>query len=160
MVVGVETKTRKNPLMTKCNQISFEFPSLERRKIEASFSGAHISSDGGALFLRQADRLLGLTKSISKVMTDPRQSGRTAHSTLDLLRQRIYGLALGYEDLNDHDCLRKDPLIQSAVERSDSLASSPTLCRFEARADRQTAMDFSKVLIETFINSFKKLRKN
>ena len=82
MVVGVEIITRKTPLMTKCNQISFEFPSLERRKIEASFSGGLISSDGGALFLRQADRLLGLTKSISKVMIDPRQSGRTAHSTL------------------------------------------------------------------------------
>jgi hypothetical protein len=156
MVVGVETKTRKTPLMTNCNQISFEFPSLERRKIEASFSGGHISSDGGALFLRQADRLLGLTKSLSRVMIDPRQSGRITHSTLDLLRQRIYGLALGYEDLNDHDSLRMDPLIQSAVESSDSLASSPTLCRFEARADRELALGFSKVLIETFINSFKK----
>ena len=94
MVVGVETIARKTPLKINCNQNSFEFPSLERRKIEASFNGVHVSSDGGALFLRQADRLLGLTKSFSKVMIDPRQSGRITHSTLDLLRQRINGLAL------------------------------------------------------------------
>jgi hypothetical protein len=71
------------------------------------------------------------------------------------LRQRIYGLACGYEDLNDHDGLRSDPCWQSAIERGEELASSPTLCRLENRADRQTAWAMSRVLVEQFINSFK-----
>ena len=154
MVVGVQNKNQKTPLMTKCNQRTFVFPSLHRRKIEATFTGGQISSDGGALFLRQADRLIGLTKSLARVLDDSRDSSRVMHSSLSLLRQRIYGLALGYEDLNDHDTLRKDPLIQCAVERSDSLASSPTLCRMEGRANRKTALEFSKLLVETFIDSF------
>ncbi len=76
------------------------------------------------------------------------------HTQLDLLRQRIYGLALGYEDLNDHDTLRKDLAWQSAVERGEELASSPTLCRLENRADRRTAAAMSRVLVEQFIASF------
>jgi hypothetical protein len=156
MVVGVENKNQKTPLMTDCNQSVFRFPSLDRRKIEASFGGGDISSDGGAMFLRQADRLTGLTRSLADALTDPRDPNRVTHTNVDLLRQRIFGLALGYEDLNDHDTLRMDPLIQSAVERSEPLASSPTLCRLEGRADRKVACDFSKVLVETFIASFDK----
>ena len=71
-----------------------------------------------------------------------------------MLRQRIYGLALGYEDLNDRDTLRKDLAWQSAIERGEELASSPTLCRLENRADRRTAAAMSRVLVEQFIASF------
>jgi len=70
------------------------------------------------------------------------------------LRQRIDGLALGYEDLNDHDTLRTDLAWQSAVEREQALASSPTLCRLEARASRQSAVAMHAVLLEQFIASF------
>lgn len=73
-----------------------------------------------------------------------------------MLRQRVYSLALGYEDLNDHDALRKDTAIQTAVGKDEDLASSPTLCQFENFADKQMCWDMSKTLVEIFIESFKK----
>ncbi len=90
------------------------------------------------MVLRAADRRLGLVRALEAVIADPRDPNLVTHTQLDLLRQRIYGLALGYEDLNDHDTLRKDLAWQSAVERGEELASSPTLCRLENRADRRT----------------------
>jgi len=75
---------------------------------------------------------------------------------LSMLRQRVFGLALGYEDLNDHDTLRGDLALQTAVDKDHDLASCPTLCRMENRADRQTAIAIHQVLVEKFIASFKK----
>jgi len=140
--------------MPDCNAELFSFPSFDRRKIEASFSGGEVSSDGGVMVLRAADRRLGLVRALDAVIADPRDADLITHAQVDLLRQRIYGLALGYEDLNDHDTLRKDLAWQSAVERGEELASSPTLCRLENRADRQTAAAMSRVLVEQFIASF------
>ncbi len=71
-----------------------------------------------------------------------------------MYRQRIYGLVLGYEDLNDHDSLRDDPALQTAIERDKALARSPTLCRLENRADRESARQISSLIVETFISSF------
>ena len=140
--------------MPKCNAELFEFPSFDRRKIEAGFCGGDVSSDGGVMVLREADRRLGLVGALDAVISDPRDPDLVTHSQRDLLRQRIYGLAAGYEDLNDHDSLRKDLLWQSAIERSEELASSPTLCRLENRANRQTAVAMARVLVEQFIASF------
>ncbi len=92
--------------MTNCNQEWIEFPAVKRRKVQAAFSGGDITSDGGALLLRDMDRRLGLLESVNRVLHDPRDSDRVVHSQLSLLRQRIYGLCLGYEDLNDHQELR------------------------------------------------------
>ena len=132
----------------------FHFPSFDRRKIEASFSGGEVSSDGGVMVLRQADRRLGLIRALDAAIVDPRHPDLITHRQSDLLCQRIYGIALGYEDLNDHDTLRKDLAWQSAVERQDELASSPTLCRLENRADRRTAAAMARVLVEQFVASF------
>jgi hypothetical protein len=142
-------------LRTDCAPELFVFPSFDRRKIEGSFTGGDVSSDGGLMALRASDKKLGLIAALDAVIEDPREADQVVHRQRDLLSQRIYGLALGYEDLNDHDTLRKDLLWQSAVERGDELASSPTLCRLEQRADRQTAWAMSKVLVELFIQSFK-----
>lgn len=141
--------------MPECNELLFEFPSFDRRKIEASFSGGAVSSDGGLMLLRQADRRLGLCRALDAVIADPRDPELITHRQIDLLRQRIYGIALGYEDLNDHDTLRTDLLWQTAVERDRELASSPTLCRLENRAGRETAWAISRVLVEQFVASFK-----
>ncbi len=140
--------------MSKCTAPELTFPSFDRRKIEASFGGADISSDGGIMLLRQIDRRLGLTAAIDEVMSDPRRPECVVHPQLQLLRQRIYGLAHGYEDLNDHDTLRNDPAWQSAVDRNEELASSPTLCRLEARSNRARAVAISKIFVEQFIASF------
>jgi hypothetical protein len=140
--------------MPECNAELFSFPSFDRRKIEAGFCGGDVSSDGGVMVLREADRRLGLVRALDAVIADPRDPDLVTHAQCDLLRQRIYGLAAGYEDLNDHDGLRKDLLWQSAIERSEELASSPTLCRLENRANRQSAVAMSQVLVEQFIASF------
>jgi hypothetical protein len=104
--------------------------------------------------LREADRQLGLVRALDQAIDDPRDPGQITHRQVDLLRQRIFGLSLGYEDLNDHDRLRHDLVWQSAVERDEQLASSPTLCRLENRADRKTAWAMARVLVEGFIKSF------
>lgn len=140
--------------MPNCTQPELTFPSSDRRKIEANFAGGDVSSDGGVLLLRQADRRLGLVAALDAVLHDPRDPLYVVHRQIDLLRQRIYGLALGYEDLNDHDTLRRDLALQTALGRDTELASSPTLCRLEQRVDRKAAVAFHQVLIEKFIASF------
>lgn len=145
--------------MTECTQESFEFPACKRRIVEANFEGGDITSDGGALLLRQADRVLGLSEAIAAVLPDPRRQASVDHNDLSLLRQRLYALALGYEDLNDHDQLRQDLAIQTAVDRDRALASSSTLCRWENRADRSTAWRLHEVLVDQFIGSFRRAPK-
>jgi len=139
--------------MPDCTQELFQFPSFDRRKIEASFTGGEVSSDGGVLLLRQADRRLGLVAALDAVLPDPRNPHFIIHRQVDLLRQRVYGLALGYEDLNDHATLRLDPAWQTALERDEELASSPTLCRLENRVQRRAVVAFHRVLLEKFIAS-------
>lgn len=145
--------------MPDCNTELFTFPSFDRRKIEGSFTGGDVSSDGGIMALRAADRCTGLCQALDGALADPRNPRSITHRQIDLVRQRIYGLALGYEDLNDHDTLRNDAAWQTALERGDELASSPTLCRLEHRANRQTAVAMSRVLVEQFISSFRKAPK-
>ena len=123
--------------MTNCTQAAFDFPPLKRRQIQAEFSGGDITSDGGVLLLRQIDQRLGLLAAIDKVIPDPRDPRYIEHSQLSLLRQRIYGICLGYEDLNDHQTLRTDPAIQTSVNSDRQLGSQSTLCRFENRINRK-----------------------
>ena len=92
--------------MTDCNKLQHTFTSFKNKKIELDFTAGSVSSDGGAVLLREADLRLGLTESISKQLHDLRQFGKVKHDILSMLRQRVYSLALGYEDLNDHDTLR------------------------------------------------------
>ena len=89
-----------------------------------------------------------------RALPDARDPGLITHSQLSLLRQRVYGLALGYEDLNDHERLRTDVVIQTAVERDAALGSQSTLCRLEQRSSREAAVAIHRVLIERFIASF------
>jgi hypothetical protein len=142
--------------MTDCNRKPILFSSLGRRRVEAYFDGGSLTSDGGALLLREADRGLGLTAALNQVIPDPRNQDLVVHQQLTMLRQRIYAIALGNEDLNDHQGLRDDPLIQLATERGIQdlpLASPPTLCRLENRIGRQTLVAMTKVLVENFIAS-------
>jgi hypothetical protein len=142
--------------VTECNHQRHRFPACKRRQVEAHFGGADVSSDGGVLLLRQVDRRLRLTQRVAAVLGDDRRRASCTHDLRSLLRQRVYGLALGYEDLNDHQTLRRDPALQTAVDRDEPLASSPTLCRWENRADRAAAWEIHRVLAERFIASFKR----
>lgn len=133
-----------------------EFSWCRKRKVEGFFEGGAITSDGGALLLRETDRRLKLTSRVCGKLEDRRRKASCEHSLLSLLRQRVYGLALGYEDLIDHITLRNDPCIQTAVGEDNSLASVSTLCRFENVADHQAAWAIHEVFVETFIESFDK----
>src|SRR6201987_4613996 len=140
--------------MTECKQLDFELPGLNGRRIEGNFRGGNVSRDGGLVVLRQVDRFLGLSKALAGRLPDRRDPDRIEHSLESMLRQRIYGLALGYEDLNDHDCLRKDLLWQTASERTEELASCSTLCRLENRAGRKEAWLIHQILFDQFVGSF------
>ena len=140
--------------MTDCTSLSFEFPACRRRRIEADFSGGEITSNGGVLLLRQADRLLGLTASVAGRLADARQRGNVEHGFTAMLRQRVFALALGYEDVNDHAALRFDLALQTAAGRDRALASPSTLSRFENAAGRAWAWRVHEVLVAGFIASF------
>jgi len=142
--------------MTVCTTKTIGFARCKNRKVEVNFSGGEITSDAGAILLSRADKIINLTKRIAANINDKRCKGKVDHSIGDMLRQRVYGLALGYEDLNDHISLRKDTAIQTAVGQDKDLASSSTLCRFENAADRQLCWDINKTFVEIFIESFKK----
>lgn len=135
---------------------SFQFSPLSRRSVEAQFSGGHITGHSGLLLLREVDRQLGLSKRLARLLNDHRQPGKVQHEVQTMLQQRLFGLAAGFEDLNDHSHLRGDFGMQTAVNRMTRLASTSTLYRFEAEADRQAIIDAHKVLWDTFIRSHAK----
>ncbi len=132
-----------------------EFGHLGRRVVEGCFDGGSMTSDGGVMLLGATDRKLGLMQAAAHCIADPRSPLLTKHRVVDMLRQRVYGLALGWEDLNDHGALRQDVAMQTAVGVDREVASAPTLCRLEKWADRATAARLHQVLVEQFIASFK-----
>lgn len=151
--------------MTECNQSSFGFEASGRREIVARFDGGTISSDGGALLLRQTDKRLNLLPRLAACFLDGRNQDQVEHSVLEMLSQRIYGLALGYEDLNDHEQLRKDPVFGVLAGREEldaPLAGKSTLNRLELGAgvkDRYKKITFWKealdeLLVKVFIESY------
>ena len=120
--------------MTECNQSDFGFEAWGRREIVARFDGGTISSDGGAFLLRQTDRRLNLLPRVAQCFLDGRNQNLVEHPVGEMLAQRIYGLALGYEDLNDHEQLRKDPvfgILSGRTEPDEPLAGKSTLNRME-----------------------------
>ena len=123
--------------MTECIQSSFGFEACGRQEVVARFDGGTITSDGGALLLRQTEKRLKLLPRLAACFLDRRQPERIEHSIEEMLAQRIYGLALGYEDVNDHEQLRIDPLFHVLAERDQmdrSLAGKSTLNRLELGA--------------------------
>lgn len=139
--------------MPNCTVESIEMGRVGRRVIDAAFDGGDIVSDGGVLLLRQVDQRIGLTKSIARVFNDGRRRASIAHSMRDLLAQRIYGLCCGWEDVCDHNVLRRDLAMQTAVGRADELASAPTLSRLETSSTRAQAAALHGVLLDQFIAS-------
>ena len=119
---------------TECTTDSLAFQAVAGRAVVARFDGGTLTSDGGALLLRETDRATGLMTRFAACFTDHRDPARVTHAVEALVRQRVYGLALGYEDLNDHDALRHDPLIAILAESADLAApgaGKSTLNRLE-----------------------------
>jgi hypothetical protein len=168
-------------MVTQCNQQSFSFHPVGRRDVVARFDGGKISSDAGGLLLREAERVTGILRQFAACFTDYRDSDLIEHTVEELVAQRIYALALGYEDLNDHDDLRHDPLLAVLVGKKDplgrtrgrkrdrgkALAGKSTLNRLELTpvrantesrykkivADRQAVQEF---FTELFLQSYRR----
>jgi hypothetical protein len=126
--------------MTQCTQSSFEFESHFSRQVVARFDGGAMSSDGGALLLRATEQRLHLLDRLAGCFTDHRNPWLISHTVTELVAQRVYALALGYEDLSDHDQLRDDPLLRvlSGKRRAekDALAGKSTLNRLELSTEQ------------------------
>lgn len=137
-------------MRTECSGRQLEFQGAGPRRVQAQFDGGHITSDGGALLLREVDERLGLCRRFAGCFGDQRDAELIEHTVEELVRQRAYGLALGYEDLNDHDDLRRDPLLAVAAGKVDpegqrrkraqdvgcGLAGKSTLNRLELTPER------------------------
>jgi hypothetical protein len=154
--------------MTECNQSSFGFEGSGRREIVARFDGGTISSDGGALLLRQADRLMNLLPRLAECFLDGRNPLLVRHSVEEMVSQRVYGLALGYEDINDHEQLRSDPVLGILAGRTDldrPLAGKSTLNRMELGTgvnSRYKKITFWKegvdeLLVKVFLESYQEI---
>ena len=146
---------------TECSASQLEFQGLGSRRVVADFDGGHLSSDGGSLFLRELDSRLGFLRRFASCFTDHRRTELTEHSVLEMVRQRVFGIALGYEDLNDHRDLGLDPLLALASgkvditgeerrresDRGRALASASTLNRLELTpADACSNSRYKKVV--------------
>jgi len=165
---------------TGCSKKSFEFQSLDSRKVHGVFDGGHISSDGGGLLLRAVEDCTNIIRQFADCFTDHRDPDRIEHTVKQLSAQRVYGLALGYEDLNDHDDLRVDPLLAVLAGKADptgsdrlresdrgkALAGKSTLNRLELTpSDADKAARYKKIVLDEvlvdrfFVNVFLQSRK-
>ncbi len=151
--------------MTECTQSTFEFASHFSRQVVARFDGGTITTDGGGLLLRETDRRLNLLPRLAECFLDARSPLLVEHTVEQLVSQRIYGLALGYEDLNDHEQLRQDPLLRVLAGKCDvedsPLAGKSTLNRLElsdGTPNRYKKITFWKdgideLLVKVFVES-------
>jgi hypothetical protein len=142
--------------MTENSTKKIGFTSAKGRAVEAAFDGGAVSSDGGLLLMREVDRKLGLIRDISRRLDDARQLGKVRHGCETMLRQRVMALIAGWEDLNDAQLLRHDPVHQVAAGAGEDLASAATLCRFENGQTREAAWAVNFALVEQFIASHRK----
>jgi hypothetical protein len=135
----------------------FDFDFFGPLPIQIEVSNAPLTSDAGLLPLRQFDERIGLTKQFAAALDDPRDQDLIDHSFLDMVRMRIFGILAGYEDQNDHDTLRTDPVFKLIAERSPNdpdLASQPTLSRFENQINVSSLMRLRQLFVDQFIASF------
>ncbi len=120
-------------------------------------SAGQLSGDAGLLPMRQFDQRIGLTRAFADALDDPRDPDLTEHTFLEMVRSRVYGILAGYEDQNDHDTLRHDPVFKLLADRSpedDDLASQPTLSRFENAISIKSLKRLRDVFLDQFIASF------
>ena len=140
-------------MTTECNQFVFGFHPQKRREIRAQFDGGAITSDGGGLLLREVEKRIGILRQFAACFTDYRNPDLIEHQVEEMVAQRVYGLALGYEDLNDHEELRNDPLLAVLVEKSDPgsqvLAGKSTLNRLELTKETASRKErYKKIVLD------------
>jgi hypothetical protein len=152
LVIKEVQTIKQDYAMRKNSRKKICFTSSKRRRLEGRFDGGELSSDGGLILMREADRRLGLIKAVAGRLSDKRQRGKVRHEAATLLRQRVMALCAGWEDLNDAEALAADPVHQLA-SGADVLGSAPTLSRFENAQNRASAWAVNEELVEQFIRS-------
>ena len=151
-------------MKTQCNAFQLEFHALDRRKVIGKSDGGNITSDAGGLLLRETEKRTGIICQFARCFTDLRNPKQIEHTIKELVSQRVYGLALGYEDLNDHDELRRDPLLAVLVGKEDpegetrirrqdrgkAMAGKSTLNRLELTSARPTEAEkrYKKIVMK------------
>jgi hypothetical protein len=140
--------------MQDCATYGTYFETQAALEVEAAFDGGRITSDGGLLWLAEAEEELGLCEAISGCVPEWRKR-RGRHSLYSLVRQRVFQIACGYEDQNDSDSLREDPLLKvvcgSLLESGADLASQPTITRLENAATRRSCHQIAEALLELYL---------
>lgn len=146
--------------MTQASQIVLPFARLSGKDLHADFDGGTLSSDGGVLFFREIEAQIGLIRRLAGALDDPRDARYTDHSYEEMLRQRIFQIACGYEDANDCQSLRHDPAFKTACGRlplSDNpLASQPSMSRLENQPRRSELYRMAEALFDTFAASYER----
>ena len=146
--------------MKDCTKQLLLFKGLFNKKIEADFNGGEVSSDAGLLFLREVEDRIGLISKMTDTLKDRRHPGYVKHQLLQLFKQRVFQIACGYEDGNDSNELREDPIMKIACERlpddETALASQPTISRFENSLSRTDLYRIAEVFVDVFIDSYSK----
>jgi hypothetical protein len=144
--------------MRKDNQTVLPFASISGKKVEADFDGGILTSDGGALFLREVESKVGVIRRLENALRDHRHQSYIEHSYEDLLRQRVFQIACGYEDANDCNDLRRDPGLKAACGRlpvrGEDLASQPTMSRLENSVSRKDLYRMAQALVDSFLCSY------
>jgi hypothetical protein len=147
--------------MTQCTTDAIEFKTLGKRSIIADFNGGTITSDAGALLLDQTERAIGLLARAADCFVDYRDADLLEHPVEHLIRQRVFALALGYEDLNDHDELSRDPLLAAVVGKSEPTGQARRSLTAEdagpARRYKKTVLDFEamrSLFVDVFLEAY------
>jgi len=145
---------------TQLQPLPLPLAPIGTKAVELDFDGGRLSSDAGVVLLKDIDDQLGLTRALAAVLSDPRDARRIHCTPEDLLKQRVFYIAAGYEDANDANTLRDDPIFKLMLDRlpesGASLASQPTISRFENRVSRTALYRMALVLLEQFIASYTK----
>ena len=148
-------KIRETAMAKNTNQMML-FKENSGKKIEIDFNGGEVSSDAGLLFLRETESQIGIINRVASAIDDKRHPGYVRHKIVHLLTQRVFQIAAGYEDGNDSNNLRNDPILKISCDGEDALASQPTMCRFENAPSRTVLYRIAKVLVDVFIDSYDK----
>lgn len=144
--------------MSKDTKQLILFKEISGKSVEVDFDGGEVSSNSGLLFLREVESRLNLVGRVADVLRDRRHSSYVKHQVVELMKQRVFQIIAGHEDGNDCDTLRDDPVVKMACERlpitGASLASQPTMCRFENAFSRTDLYRMAKALLDVFISSY------
>ena len=147
-------------MKTECSTIQLKLQALHSRDVIAKFDGGNITSDSGSLLLRELEKRTHILERFSSCFIDHRNPKFTEHTVDSLVKQRVFGIAMGYEDLNDHDHLRQDPLLGLLCEKREPIGSDRRMPRDEGKSTAGKSTLNRLELGAVCVNRYKKIVPN